>query len=209
MKILILLFFFFLQTLSYSQTHIDNLVSIKFPGKVDTSQTNLKGFSLKQIYLNTSDESFTVCKTEGISESLPLAKSKSDLDGYYKKISKSFFEKISNKDFMITSEKLIKFKGYFTYDIEFSDKEEKDRNGECLFIFVNYAFYSFTYSKNGKYSEDRKNSFFSSIVIKKDLDQIEPEQNHRSYIIELIECILGLTLSVILFKMVKKRMANK
>jgi len=208
MKIQLLLFICFFQTLAFSQTHLDNQVSIRFPGKTDTLQQNSKGVSLKAFYHNTTDDSFVVMKIEGIPEPFTLAKNQSDLESFYRTISGDMVKSMAKKNLVKSSEKLIKFKNYFTYKIDFSDKLVKKKNGECMILFVNQIAYFFIYSKVDKYSEARKNSFFSSIVVQENLAQIEPEYDYHSDIMKILKDGLFLILIIILLRMAKKRKAS-
>lgn len=206
--------FIFLCLSAFSQTKIDNLVSIEIPGEVQLKYFDEANASVKSFYSNSTTESYLVMRMAVISngeEKTTLAKDSSQLYRIYKQIYEPQIETMKNKGFFLSDSQKVNIKDYLAYKITYKTTESQTESAETLLICLNGVVYIFTYSRVSDYILQHKENFFKSLTINSSAKQIaDITKNSKSFtsVSELITYGI-IALVLIIYFVIKSRDKSK
>jgi hypothetical protein len=198
----------------FSQTKIDENISVNFPskpktlenvGKTDTLNQTFDT-TLKAYYLNSKDDSYIAMRITALSDSElspKLPQSNSELQKKYRHFIVSHIKSMSKKGLFFKDSTQIKLNNHLAYKLNFKEKTSEQEIGESLILYLNGITYVFIYSKVESYNQLNKEKFFKSIKINnpENLKQItEP----YSYWSALTKMLLGGILIFLTHKFIKR-----
>ncbi len=189
----------------FSQTKLDENVSITFPGKTKNIENVTKEAKLKAFYLNSKADSYIAMRVQAlINNGLP--QSTKELQKDYTLLAKDQLKHLALKGLFLKDSIPVKFKNYLAYKLILKGKDSEEENGESLILYLNGIAYNFIYSKVQSYDIVAKERFFNSIKIthSEKIIQIEEPYNYLKELSELLLC--GLVLFFI--RRYKKRRNN-
>jgi hypothetical protein len=200
-KILTLLTFLF-SGIIFSQTSIDENITIKFPSKpktlenvakTDTLNQTIKT-TLKTYYLNSEEESYVVMRlkilaNDEIEPNFP--QSQIELIKNYKQFISGQLKGFSKKGMYIKDSTQITLNNYLAYKLTFKGENSEEENGQSLILYLDGIFYEFIYSKVASYSKKNKEIFFKSIKIN-DSESLKQITEPYNYWIALFKILLGI-----------------
>jgi len=204
-KYLILLTLIFSEFL-FSQTKIDENVTVDFLNKPETFENVTKEAKLNAYYLNSKEESYVAMRVETfVNNELP--QNTKALQKSYTILATEQLKSMSKKGMFLKDSTQIKLNNYIAYKLIFKGENSEEENGETIILYLNGISYFFIYSKVASYNQLNKEKFFKSIKINnpENLKQIEEPYN---YWVAIAKMLLG---GVFLFfilkflKMEKKR----
>jgi hypothetical protein len=198
----------------FSQTKIDENITIDFPGKPETLENIAKkdtldatfNTTLKAYYLNSKDDSYIAMRVAVLSDSElneQLPHSTVELQKRYTQIIDEQLKSMSKKGLFLKDSKQIKWNNYLAYKLNFKGETSDEEIGESLILYLNGINYVFIYSKVGSYNLVNKEKFFKSIKINnpENLKQIvEPYNYWRA----LARIFFGLIFIFIIRRFIKK-----
>jgi len=206
--------FLLLCSSAFSQTKIDDFVSIKIPGEVQQKDFNEANASVKSFYSNSSKESYIVMRMAAMlngEEKNTLAEDSNQLYKFYKQIYEPQIETMKNKGFLLLDSQKVKFKNYLAYKLNYKTADSQNENAETLLVFLNGIVYVFTYSKVNEYILKNKEDFQQSISIgssARQIADIQEDSGNFNLISNLI--IYGIVaLGLIIFFVIKSRDKSK
>jgi hypothetical protein len=190
----------------FSQTKIDENVTVDFLNKPETFENVTKEAKLNAYYLNSKEESYVAMRVETfVNNELP--QNTEALQKSYTILATEQLKSMSKKGMFLKDSTQIKLNNYIAYKLIFKGENSEEENGETIILYLNGISYFFIYSKVGSYNQLNKEKFFKSIKINnpENLKQIEEPYN---YWVAIAKILLG---GVFLFfilkflKMEKKR----
>ncbi|WP_293302386.1 hypothetical protein [Pedobacter sp. UBA4863] len=214
MKIQILITGLLLLHLSvFSQTKIDDFVSIEFPGEVQIKDFNEANASVKSFYSNSKAESYFVMRMAAIvngKEHKNLAVDSSQLYRIYKQIYDPQIESMKRKGFLLLDTQKVKFKDYLAYKLSYSTADSQNESAETLLICLNGVVYVFTYSRVSDYILQHKEDFQKSIIIDSSAKQIAETKTNSTKLFSVSNFIAyGIIASFLIFFIRKGRNKSK
>jgi hypothetical protein len=200
-KILTLLTLLF-SGIIFSQTSIDENITIKFPSepkilenvaKTDTLNQTIKT-TLKTYYLNSKEESYVAMRlkiltNDEIEPNLP--QSQNELIKNYKQFIAGQLKGFSKKGMYIKDSTQITLNNYLAYKLTFKGENSEEENGQSLILYLDGIFYEFIYSQVASYSHRNKEIFFKSIKIN-DSENLKQITEPYNYWIALFKIVLGI-----------------
>jgi hypothetical protein len=164
--------FIFHSLVTFGQTSIDGIISIKFPGQVKALEavdsTAAVKARLKALYFNSEKESYIVFKTTLLKDGQELTSLPADIAGLadiYHHLIEGQIAPMRKKGFAFKDSVQIKVKGYVAYKLKYLDVKSGSQGAESILFFLNGVRYVITYSKVTTYSEKNKDDFFNSLQI--------------------------------------------
>lgn len=155
--------------ITYGQTRIDSVISIKFPGKVELFEQKEKDTYVKGYHFSNEKDSFIFIR------SVPMNEDGSELKVYnesfkklidkYKYTSKLLIEGLEKKTFKFLDSSGISVNGFKAYKLIFKDKTKDKKMAESIIIDLNGVLYYGIYAMVTEFNEKRKSDFFSSLKI--------------------------------------------
>lgn len=191
---------------SFSQTKIDENITIAFTNKPETFENITKEAKLKAYYLNSKEESYVAIRVETfVNNELP--KNTKALQKSYAILATEQLKSMSKKGMFLKDSTQIKLNNYIAYKLTFKEKKSKKENGETIILHLNGITYVFIYSEVGSYNLINKEKFFKSIKINnsENLKQIEEPYNYWSALAEIFFGGIFIFLARRFIKMEKKR----
>jgi hypothetical protein len=160
---------FVLNKTTYAQTKIDDVISIKFPGKVELFEQKEKDTYVRGYNFNSKKESFIFVRSVPVkgdgSELKVPSKSFNKLISKYKYTSKLLIEGFEKKTFIFSDSLLVSYEGFKAYKLIFKDKAKDKKMVESVMIDLNGVLYYGIYVMLTEFNEGRKNDFFNSLKI--------------------------------------------
>lgn len=201
----------------FSQTKIDENITINFPDKPETIEDIAKKDTLnssfnttsKAYYLNSKDESYFVIRVAvlvGNNLQAELPQTTTELKKDYKQFIGDHVKSMSKKGLFFKDSTQIKLNNFIAYKINFKGKTSEQEIGESIILYLNGITYIFIYSKVGSYNQVNKETFFKSLKINKpeNLKQITEPYNYWNALIKILS---GAILIFLIFKL-KKSLKN-
>ncbi|WP_432221839.1 hypothetical protein ACRASX_15155 [Flavobacterium sp. TMP13] len=216
-KILILITLLF-SGIIFSQTTIDENITVKFPSepktlenvaKTDTLNETLKT-TLKAYYLNSKEESYVVMRLKVLADDElepKLPQSQSDLIAKYKRFIAGQLNSFAKKGMYIKDTTQINLNNYLAYKLIFKGENSDQEIGQSLILHLNGIIYEFVYSKVDSYNHLNKEKFFKSIEINnsEEIKQIAQPYNYWNALLKLLLGGIFLYFIIKFLKMEKKR----
>ncbi|WP_318640236.1 hypothetical protein [Flavobacterium ardleyense] len=202
----------------FSQTSIDENITIKFPSKPKTLENVVKTDTLNQsiktilktYYLNSKEESYVTMRlkiltNEDTEPNLP--KSQIELIKNYKQFIAGQLKGFSQKGMNIKDSTQITFNNYLAYKLTFKEVNSEEENGQSLILYLDGIYYEFIYSKVASYNQKNKEIFFKSIKINdsENLKQFTEPYNYWNALFKILLGIIFIYLIRKYRKMEKKR----
>lgn len=202
----------------FSQTTIDENITVKFPNepktlenvaKTDTLNQSFNSI-LKSYYLNSKEESYIVMRVDVLADGElepKLPQSQNELIEKYKQFITGQIKSLSKKGFFIKDSTQINLNNYLAYELTFKEKDSEEENGQSLILYLNGITYEFIYSKVESYNKQNKDSFFKSIKINnsENLKQIAEPYNYWNALFKILMGGIFLYFILKYIKMEKKR----
>ena len=164
-----------LSTPAFSQTKIDEYVTIRIPGIIKKIDTVTAGAAVSTLFSHNKSDSYFVMRMAVLSKGREVNSLPENLDGLnriYKLISKGQIESMEKKGFLLLNTEQIKFKDYSALKITYRTAESQSEGGETLLFCLNGVVYAFTYSRVGEYVAQHKTEFQKSLQINTSTKQI-------------------------------------
>nr|WP_315147339.1 hypothetical protein [uncultured Flavobacterium sp.] len=211
-KILISIAFLFSGFL-FSQTKIDENITVDFPGQPKTFENVEKRNTLNQVfnatikayYLNSEQESYIAMRvnvlTEGELEP-ELPQSDAELKEKYKQSIDEHIKSMYKKGLFFKDSIQINLNDYLAYKLTFKGKNSEQENGQTLILYLNGVTYVFIYSKVASYSQKNKDIFFKSIKIN-DSENLKQITEPYNYWIAIAKLLLGGVFIYFMLKLIK------
>jgi hypothetical protein len=211
-KILIAIAFLFSGFL-FSQTKIDENITVDFPGQPKTLENVAKNDTLDQIfnttlkayYLNSEEESYIAMRvnvlTDGELEP-ELPQSDAELKEKYKQFIDEHLKSMSKKGLFFKDSTQINLNNYLAYKLTFKGKNSEQENGQSLIFYLNGVTYVFIYSEVASYSQKNKDIFFKSIKIN-DSENLKQITEPYNYWIAIAKLLLGGVFIYFMLKLIK------
>jgi hypothetical protein len=211
-KILIAIAFLFSGFL-FSQTKIDENITVDFPGQPKTLENVAKNDTLDQIfnttlkayYLNSEEESYIAMRvnvlTDGELEP-ELPQSDAELKEKYKQFIDEHLKSMSKKGLFFKDSTQINLNNYSAYKLTFKGKNSEQENGQSLIFYLNGVTYVFIYSEVASYSQKNKDIFFKSIKIN-DSENLKQITEPYNYWIAIAKLLLGGVFIYFMLKLIK------
>ena len=211
-KILISIAFLFSGFL-FSQTKIDENITVDFPGQPKTLENVAKNDTLDQIfnttlkayYLNSEEESYIAMRvnvlTDGELEP-ELPQSDAELKEKYKQFIDEHLKSMSKKGLFFKDSTQINLNNYLAYKLTFKGKNSEQENGQSLIFYLNGVTYVFIYSEVASYSQKNKDIFFKSIKIN-DSENLKQITEPYNYWIAIAKLLLGGVFIYFMLKLMK------
>jgi len=211
-KILISIAFLFSGFL-FSQTKIDENITVDFPGQPKTFENVEKRNTLNQVfnatikayYLNSEQESYIAMRvnvlTEGELEP-ELPQSDAELKEKYEQSIDEHIKSMSKKGLFFKDSIQINLNDYLAYKLTFKGKNSEQENGQTLILYLNGVTYVFIYSKVASYSQKNKDIFFKSIKIN-DSENLKQITEPYNYWIAIAKLLLGGVFIYFMLKLIK------
>jgi hypothetical protein len=161
---------------AFSQTKIDDYVTIKIPGTIQKMDSITAVSAVSTLFSNTKTDSYFVMRMAVMSNGLEvnsLPENLNVLNRIYNLISKGQIESMKKKGFLLLSMQQIKFKDYSALKVTYRTVDSQSEGGETLLLFLNGVIYTFTYSRVSEYLAQHKIEFQKSIKINTSAKQIE------------------------------------
>lgn len=197
----------------FSQTKIDNFVSVKIPGELQTKAFDEANASVKSFYSNSKTESYLVMRMAVMSngeEKNTLAEDSSQLYRIYKQIYEPQVETMKRKGFFLLDTQKVKFKNYLAYKLNYKTADSQNESAETLLICLNGIVYVFTYSRVGDYILQHKEDFQESITINSSAKQIVGIKAGSTGLFSVSDFIsYGIIASFLIFFFLKGRKKSK
>ena len=197
----------------FSQTKIDENITIEFPSKPETYENVSKydtlntilNATVKAYYLNSKEDSYVAMRVVVLSDSkstLQLPENTSELQENYKQSIIEHIKSMSKKGLFLKDSTQIKFNNFLAYKLNFKGETSEQEIGQSLILYLNGITYVFIYSKVDSYNQINKEKFFKSIKINnpENLKQIDEPYNYWS---ALARIFLGGILIYLIFKFLK------
>lgn len=191
---------------SFSQTKIDENISIAFLNKPETFETVTEKAKLKAYYLNSKEESYVAMRVETfVGNELP--QNTKALQKSYSIVATEQLKSMSKKGMFLKDSTQIKLNNYIAYKLIFKEKNSEKENAQTIILYLNGITYVFIYSEVGSYNLMNKEKFFNSIKINnpENLKQIEEPYNYWSALAEIIFGGIFIFLARRFIKIEKKR----
>ncbi len=171
MKITLLFFCFITSFLTFGQTKIDELVSVKFPQEPSINDTVIQRVRIKTTYLNNEIEGYSVIKMkmgskEEVLTSLPY--DTKSLDEYYQGLIKGQSEKLLEGGYKFNDSIKIDIDGFIAYKTSFLNAETDVENARFIHLILNEYSYTFGYISHKDFNTENISSFFASIEVYKE-----------------------------------------
>ena len=202
----------------FSQTMIDENITVTFPNEPKTLENVAKNDTLDQpfnsvlktYYLNSNEESYIVMRvtvlTDGELEP-KIPESQNELIEKYKQSISGQLNSLSKKGLYLKDSTQINLNNYLAYKLIFKDKTSEKENGQILILYLNGITYEFIYSQVESYNEKNRDNFFKSIKINnsENIKQIGEPYNYWNALLKIL--LGGIFIYFILkfIKMEKKR----
>lgn len=211
-KILISIAFLFSGFL-FSQTKIDENITVDFPGQPKTLENVAKNDTLDKIfnttlkayYLNSEEESYIAMRvnilTDGELEP-ELPQSDAELKEKYKQFIDEHLKSMSKKGLFFKDSTQINLNNYLAYKLTFKGKNSEQENGQSLIFYLNGVTYVFIYSEVASYSQKNKDFFFKSIKIN-DSENLKQITEPYNYWIAIAKLLLGGVFIYFMLKLIK------
>ncbi|RKS21739.1 hypothetical protein CLV94_2374 [Flavobacterium endophyticum] len=211
-KILILCAYLF-PTLIFSQTKLDENVSVSFSGKTETYEHKEKNAIAKAYFFNSKEDSYVAMRVGALSNGVPdrkLPKDIAELKNIYQQVIAEQLKSMAKKGLFLKDSTQISVDKHIAYKLRFKGKDSEQEVGESLILYIEGITYVFIYSKVGSYSIDKKEKFFKSIRINtsSELQQISKPFSYSSALLKIVGSILFLFLLSRLIKLEKNRNKN-
>tara|TARA_R110002073_G_scaffold14554_1_gene59242 strand:+ start:12245 stop:12886 length:642 start_codon:yes stop_codon:yes gene_type:complete len=191
----------------YSQTEIDEVVSINFPEKTEVYEQKDKQANAIGHYYNNEKDSFIFVRSvpvnKGGEEITIYSNTVEKLRDNYKYSSKLLIEKLKEKTFVVSDSLRISINGFEAYKLIFKDTISNTKMAESIILELNGVQYYGIYSMVSEFSEQRKNDFFNSLTIKNPKKQKQIEPNY-SFITGMFKHSLKFVLIIIIIVFIKK-----
>lgn len=199
--------------LLFSQTKIDENITVNFPGQPKTIENIVKtdtlnqtfNATLKAYYLNSNEESYIAMKVNVLSDGElepELPKSDAKLKDKYRQVIIEQLKSMSKKGLFIKDSTQINLNNYLAYKLTFKGKDSEQENGQSLILYLNGANYIFIYSKVASYSQKNKDVFFKSIKIN-DSENLKQITEPYNYWIATAKLLLGGVFIYFMYKLIK------
>lgn len=164
----IIIGFLLLYIPTFSQTKIDEYVSIKMPETVQKMDTVTANASVSSFYSNSKAESYFVMRMAVISNGNEVNGLPEDLTGLkkiYHQVIGDQINSMGKRGFLLLDTQEVKIRDYFAYKITYRTIDSQIESGETLLLCLNGVIYVFTYSRVGDYVVRHKEEFQKSITI--------------------------------------------
>ncbi|MCF1420566.1 hypothetical protein [Mangrovimonas futianensis] len=152
-----------------SQTKIDEVISVEFPGSVKKYEQLESGAKAVGYHFQNENDSFVFVRSVPVDlggiEIKDCSSSLFKLRSNYKLISNQVIEMLKGKKFDYSNSIQIFIDDFEAYKMIFIDRESEIKTAECLILQLNGVQYYGIYAMVKKFDEDRKNDFFSSLKI--------------------------------------------
>ena len=185
-KYLILLTLIFSEFI-FSQTKIDENITVDFLNKPETFENVTKEAKLNAYYLNSKEESYVAMRVETfVNNELP--QNTKALQKNYTILATEQLKSMSKKGMFLKDSTQIKLNNYIAYKLIFKGENSEEENGETIILYLNGISYFFIYSKVGSYNQLNKEKFFKSIKINnpENLKQIDEPYNYWMAIAKIL-----------------------
>ncbi|MBC7555735.1 MAG: hypothetical protein H7195_02110 [Chryseobacterium sp.] len=197
----------------FSQTKIDENITVNFPGQPKTFENVAKKDTLNQIYdttlkayyLNSNEESYVVMRVKVLADNElepELPKSTAELKEKYRQFIAGQLNGLSKKDLFIKDSTQINLNNYLAYKLTFKGKNSEQENGQSLILYLNGIIYEFIYSKVASYSQKNKEVFLKSIKIN-DSENLKQLTEPYNYWIAIAKLLLGGVFIYFMLKLIK------
>ncbi|MEM0576722.1 hypothetical protein [Flavobacterium polysaccharolyticum] len=190
----------------FSQTKIDENITVDFLNKPVTFENVTKEAKLNAYFLNSKEESYVAMRVKTLPNN-ELPKNIKELQKCYTILASEQLKSMEKKGFFLKDSTQIKLNGYIAYKLIFKEKNSKQESGESLILHLNGINYVFIYSKVESYNQLNKEKFFKSIKINnsEDLKQIAEPYNYWGALAKIFIGVVFLFLIRKLIKIEKKR----
>ena len=166
-KILISIAFLFSGFL-FSQTKIDENITVDFPDQPKTLENVAKNDTLDQIfnttlkayYLNSEEESYIAMRVNVLTDDElepELPQSDAELKEKYKQFIDEHLKSMAKKGLFFKDSTQINLNNYLAYKLTFKGKNSEQENGQSLIFYLNGVTYVFIYSKVASYCQKNNN----------------------------------------------------
>jgi len=193
---------------AFSQTKIDDYVTIKIPGTIQKMDSVTAVSAVSTLFSNTKTDSYFVMRMAVMSNELEVNLLPENLDGLnriYNLISKGQIESMKKKGFLLLSTQQIKFKDYSAFKITYRTADSQSEGGETLLLCLNGVIYAFTYSRVREYVAQHKIEFQNSLEINTSTKQIANVSVISDSVFSVSNIVsYGILISVLLIFFVKK-----
>ncbi len=194
----------------FSQTKIDENITVTFPGKPEISEMNQQNAKAKVYYVNSKEDFFLVMRigvipNDTLSEESP--KNLNELKKSYKVKIDYQIKSMAKKGLFLKDSSEIKLNTFLAYKLNFKGNTSEEEIGESQILFLNGITYIFVYLKINSYSKLKKELFFKSIKINnsESLKQISEPFNYFNAILSILGSIIFIYLINKFRKNEKKR----
>lgn len=189
----------------FSQTKIDDLVSIEIPGEVKKKNFTEANAFVKAVYSNSKTESYLVMRMAVLAngeEVNTLPTDSSELKNIYSQFIESQIDGMKEKGFLLLNTQKVKFNDYSAYKITYKTLASQNESAETVLICLNGVIYVFTYSRVGNYILQNKHDFQKSVKINSLAKQINyiPEEQIFSISNILTFVIVAIVFIILFFK---------
>lgn len=193
---------------AFSQTKIDEYVTIKIPGAVQKVDNLTADAAVSTFFSNSKVDSYLVMRMAVISNGLEVNSLPENLDGLnriYKLISKGQIESMGKKGFLLLNTQQVKFNDYSALQITYRTAESQSEGGESLLLCLNGVVYVFTYSKVSDYVPQHKSEFQKSLKINTSTKQIANVSGNSNSIFSVSNMVsYGILILVLVVFLLKK-----
>ena len=214
LRINLFILFFSSTSFVFGQTIIDSSLSIKFPGKIETSIIEESNIVAKTYAYNTDKESYILVRValldNGIESNTNPPDSAKLLEIYSHEVIKQIAS-MKRKGFVFKDSSRINIQDYIGYKLTYVDDNSSIQNAEAILLFLNGIRYSVIYSKVNDFNQKNKDKFLSSLRVlnSESVQQIDKlprlEDSTSNNLIFKIILYLGIIIgSLMWFKMKRK-----
>jgi hypothetical protein len=198
----------------FSQTKIDENVSVEIPGTVHRVDNIKKDAATSTFYSANKIDSYIVIRAASMSkgnEVHNLPADSSSLKRTYQELIPDQIETMNEKGFVVRDTQYIKLNHRLAYRITFEDKHSSARKAETLLLSANGVLYIFIYYSVDHFVETNLNRFHNSLKISNSAEQIAAKviNSENTFSLANLIAYVLLPLALLWFFIQKSRKKSK